>query len=201
MTLEDQIRKTIGKKDRDWAFCISDFVGEGDYKSIAKALERMTDKKLARRILPGIYDIPSYNKTLNVAIPPDIESVAEAIARNNCWNILPSGNVSLLAFGLTTQVPADYCYICDGMYKKYDVFGTVIEFKKASLSKFKPLKKNGTLFQALKTMGNGRITERDIAKLKNQFDEKEKIKLIGDMKYAPRWMHSYIKEIGEAPYV
>lgn len=198
MTIGEQIIQIASKKEKGKAFCVDDFLGAGDYRSVDKALERMVAKGTVKRAIPGIYYFPNYNRELGMEVPPDLESVAEAIARNFGWNILPSGNSALLALGLSAQVPASLLYISDGRYKKYDVLGTMVEFKKASSSKFRAQKKNGIVFQALKAIGNGRVTDMEINKIRMFYrDGKDKIQLIKDLRYAPRWMHKYLYKIGE----
>ena len=113
----------------------------------------------------GIYCKPKYNKLLGIAIPCNPDDVAHATARNNGWRIIPGGNSCLNLTGLSTQVPSRFIYYSDGPYKTYSIGNTDIEMKHRE-SKDMPVSDGlAILIHALKTKGNGNITQDDIRTL------------------------------------
>lgn len=81
------------------------------------------------RIIPGLYAFPKYSRLLKEYVVSDIGTIAQGIARKNDWKIFPEGNTALLYLGLSIQVPAKYIYLSRGGHRKYDINGTILEFK------------------------------------------------------------------------
>lgn len=75
-------------------------------KTISKTLERLEDAGEIRRVLRGVYDCPHYSALLDEYEAPSPLKIAQAIARNYNWTIIPSGQISLNQLGLSTQVAA-----------------------------------------------------------------------------------------------
>lgn len=104
MSNHEFIEAEILNKPSGSVFVASDFVDSASYDNIRQIFSRLENEGKIRRILPGIYDKPLYSKILDQKVAPDINAVAEAIARKNNWSIIPSGNVALNLLGISTQV-------------------------------------------------------------------------------------------------
>jgi len=126
--ISDKILKKIKTKKRGWVFCAKDFHDVGTRNAIDKTLSRMADDKAGAdknkiiRVVRGIYYYPVIIDGVGI-IPPNLDAVANAIARNSGFAIYPSGAVSANILGLSNQVPAQNIYWTHGksMTKKIGI--------------------------------------------------------------------------------
>ncbi len=196
MSIETKLLDYLKEKE-SWVFCIKDMLIFGDYKSVAKAIERLTTKGDIRRLAQGIYYYPLINKLFNLEYPPEINDVAEALSRNNNWKIRETGSAALYKLGLDTQIPLKIVYLSSGPYRTYHIGNRTIEFKNSSQKNFIFSRKTSLIIQAIKALGNKNITPQEIFKMSSFLNNDEKNQLLREMSYAPVWMHPYIKNIGE----
>ena len=144
----------------------------------------------------GIYAKPVYNDFLKEYIAPSPSLVAEALARNFGWTIVPCGDTALNILGLSTQVPAAWSYVSDGTYKEYTYDNTTIKFKRTTNKEISKLSyKTALIVQALKALGKDNIDDIIINKLKNDLTDEEKTTALLEAKAATSWIYEYIKQI------
>ena len=115
-------------------FSKKDFADLGNHKAIDKALSRLAKKGTIRRVVQGVYDYPKYSKLLEQDLSPDIDQVAQALARRFGWEIQVSGNTALNVLGLSTQVPTRYLYCSNGRDRLYEIDKIELIFDKTILS-------------------------------------------------------------------
>ena len=157
------------------AFSTYDFLDLGNYKSISKDLELLEDEGHLKRARRGIYYKPSFNKTLGIECPPSINDIAEAIARQYNWDIIPSGNHALNLIGISTQVPSKIIYISNGPYREYDVGANKIIFKHSTTREISSISKRILIsIQALKEIGKENVTDRQLKMINRFLDSKDK---------------------------
>lgn len=174
----------------------SDFSDLGLTSSIATSLYRLKEKKLIRPILKGIYDFPKFSELLQEEMAPDVEMVSRAIARKFQWHIQISGNAALNYLGLSTQIPMKIIYFSDGPNRQYEIFGRVIAFKHVSLKETKfSHAKSEIIVQALKELGEDRITDEIIEVIKIYVSQSEREKILKDTRFVTDWIHDKIKLI------
>ena len=195
MSIEKEILDFLADK-KSWVFCIKDVLSFGDYFSVAKALGRLTKKGNIQRLAQGIYYYPLINKLFNLSYPPEIKDVAEAIARNNNWDIRETGNSALYFLGLDNQIPMTFTFLSSGPYRKYTIDSRTIEFKNSSNKNFIFSRKISLIVQALKALGENNIGFNEIMKLSNFLSNKDKEELLNNIVFAPLWMQKYLKDIG-----
>lgn len=195
MSIEKEILDFLADK-KSWVFCIKDVLSFGDYFSVAKALGRLTKKGNIQRLAQGIYYYPLINKLFNLSYPPEIKDVAEAIARNNNWDIRETGNSALYFLGLDNQIPMTFTFLSSGPYRTYTIDSRTIEFKNSSNKNFIFSRKISLIVQALKALGENNIGFNDIMKLSNFLSNKDKEELLNNIVFAPLWMQKYLKDIG-----
>ena len=128
------VRERIKKSEIGTVFVAIDFVDISDKTSINTYLARLNEEGLVRRILRGVYDKPEFNEFLGEFVAPEPDKVANALARNFGWTIVPCGDTALNLLGLSTQVPAAWVYVSDGTYNEYAYDNTVIKFKRTNCS-------------------------------------------------------------------
>ena len=156
------------------AFTVNDILELSSYDNLRKTLERMVKDNSIRRLIRGVYDIPKFNNTFGMFNPPSLDGIAKAIARNNNWNIYPTGNYALNILGLSTQVPLKHIYISSGPYRTYEYEGIVIEFKRASLKETNSYSYNTNLvIQAFKEIGKDNISDNVIKHISSKFSDEE----------------------------
>lgn len=195
-SIKQQILSRIQGRGRGWAFTPNDFIGDFKRWEIDNSFEDLTKENKIRKIMRGVYDYPLYSEILHKFVAPDMEQVANALARKFAWRIQPSGETALNYLGLSTQVVGHYIYLSDGPSKKYDILGQTLEFKHTNLKESTLQNKTAALVvQAIKATGENNITTEFLNKLKEKFSREEWQKIKKDSVKAPLWVYNYISEI------
>lgn len=177
-------------------FSTVDFADVIENSRVGVILSRLEEDGVIRRVMRGIYDKPVYNDFLKEYIAPSPSLVAEALARNFGWTIVPCGDTALNILGLSTQVPAAWSYVSDGTYKEYTYDNTTIKFKRTTNKEISKLSyKTALVVQALKALGKDNIDDTIINKLKNDLTAEEKATALLEAKAATSWIYEYIKQI------
>ncbi len=195
---ENKILNRIRGTGSGWSFSPRDFLDLGERATIDSALHRLTAKGQVRRVIRGIYDYPRYSELLKQQLSPDIDQVARALARKFRWRIQPSGATALNLLGLSTQVPARAVYLSDGPDKSFKVGNTTLAFEHTALKEagFK-LGESGLIVQALKSLGQERITPEVISKIRTWLPTSLRPRILTDTKTATGWVYSVIQQIAQ----
>ena len=181
------------------ALPICDFADISDNMKVGVCLSRLEKEKLLRRIMRGVYEKPEYNNFLQEYLEPAPDKVANAIARNYGWTIVPCGDTALNLLGLSTQVPAIWLYVSDGPYKEYSFNNTTIKFKHTANKGISKLSyKTSLVIQALKALGKESIDNNVIAKLTKALTDDEKKNMLNEAKSTTSWIYEYIKSIARS---
>lgn len=177
-------------------FTTVDFADVIENSRVGVILSRLEEDGVIRRVMRGIYDKPVYNDFLKEYLAPSPSLVAEALARNFGWTIVPCGDTALNILGLSTQVPAAWSYVSDGTYKEYTYDNTTIKFKRTTNKEISKLSyKTALIVQALKALGKDNIDDAIINKLKNDLTDEEKATALLEAKATTSWIYEYIKQI------
>jgi hypothetical protein len=191
--MKELVREQITKMPKGAVFMLSEF---GSITNIKMAITRLENEGLIRRVLRGVYEYPEYSEFLGEYVATNPNKVAEALARNYGWTIVPSGDVALNILGLSTQVVSVWVYLSDGPYKKYEFDGKVIEFKHKANREITVLShKTALVVQALKTLGQSNVTVAIINKLSNDLTSQEKQAMLNESKLITDWAYEVIKKI------
>ena len=128
---------------------------------------------------------------------PSPTEIAEAIARRDHAQVLMSGLAAENYFGLSTQVPMKVVFLTSGSARKLMVGNTEIEFKRGVPRNFAFKDRTmATLCLALKSIGNGHVTEEQRAVLKRFLSEYMKEHVISeDIKLMPQWIQRLLNDI------
>lgn len=190
------IRDRINQSEIGTVYVAIDFVDISDKTNVNAYLARLVDEGLIRRVLRGVYDKPEYNDFLEEYVAPSPDKVANALARNFGWSIVPCGDTALNLLGLSTQVPAAWVYVSDGTYKEYAYDNTTIQFKKTTNKEVSKLSyKTALTVQALKALGKDKIDDAVISRLSKLLTPEEKKTMLEEAKAATSWIYEYIKQI------
>lgn len=193
---EQKVLSRIYGKRRGWAFSQADFADLGVRSTIDSALHRREADGLIRRVVRGVYDYPRQSKALGGAVSPDIDQIAQALARKFGWRIQPDGATAQNLLGLSTQVPARNVYLSDGPHRSYKIGRTVLAFEHTVLKEavFK-LPESRLVVQALKAFGEDRITPQIVDQIRQKFDSTLRRRILVDTKTATGWVYAAIQQI------
>ena len=190
------IREIIRQSEYGTVYVAVDFVDISDKTNINAYLARLAEEGLIRRVMRGVYYKAEYNEMLGEYVTPTVDNVAQALARNFGWTIVPCGDVALNILGLSTQVPATYVYVSDGTYKEYTFHDITIQFKRTTNREVSKLSyKTALVIQALKALGKDQITDTVIVRLQSILTAEEKATMLSEAKTAAAWIYDYIRQI------
>ena len=193
---QEEIESKIAEFAPEYAFSAADFRNIADTDPVNKALSRLCEEGIIRRVVQGIYDKPMYSQLLQEYSAPNIENIASAIARKFNWTIAPAGETALNYLHLSTQVPNSWCYISDGPYRDYEIGPYRVEFKHCANKEISGRSYITIIvIQALKYIGKDKIQEEDILRLKTVLTTQDKETLSKEAITASAWMYKLIKEI------
>ena len=197
-TIDKSATNRIYGHRRGWVFSSIDFSDLGARSAIDSTLRRLAKKGTIRRVIRGLYHYPKFSQLLNQYLSPEIDQVARALARKFGWRIQPSGVIAENLLGLSTQVPAHAVYLSDGPDRSYRINKTTLTFKHTALKEvgFK-LRESGLIVQALKSMGEKRVTPQVIAKLRTTFPADFRLKVLTDTKTATGWVRAAIQRVAK----
>lgn len=128
--LENKIFKTVKTHGRGWVFSAKDFINFGNRDGIEVSLHRLLKKEKIRRIARGLYDFPKLGTLIVKWQSPDLDLVAEALARKYDWQIQPTESAILNLSGLSTQVPGRTVYMSTGPNRVISIGDSTVEFRK-----------------------------------------------------------------------
>jgi hypothetical protein len=193
-SVEKQIEKSIKSKPRGVLILPDDYLSYGSSDAIRKALDRLEDKKYLVRVAQGIYVRPKISKLIGSLIPT-AEEVAEAIAKRDRIRTIPTGSYALNALGLSTQVPMNIVLLTDGSPREIKVGRRKIKFKKTTPKNLLAKGKISRLvIQALKEIGNGKVSEVEEKKIIDLLRKEDEKDLRHDILLAPVWIQKIMKQ-------
>lgn len=197
-SIEKKIFLRIIGHGKGWAFTKTDFVAEFGETNIHQALSGLARAGKIRRVCRGVYDYPRYSDLLGHTLSPDIDNVAQALARKFNWRIQPSGDAALNLLGLSTQVPARWGYLSDGPNREYAIGEQALVFKRSALKDvgFKH-RESGLLVQALKALGQEHVDESVVNTLKKRIVTPHCAHIIKDTQTVTGWVLQTIKRVCE----
>ena len=193
---EEKALRRIHGNGKGWAFSARDFADLGGRPTVDSALHRLERKDSIRRVIRGIYDRPQFSEVLSTELSPDLDQVAQALARKFGWRIQPSGAVAQNLLGLSTQVPARAVYLSDGPDRSYQVGRTALVFEHTALKEagFK-LPESGLVVQALKSLGHEHVTPEVISKIRAWLAPNLRARVLADTETATGWVYAALRRI------
>jgi hypothetical protein len=196
LKVQQKLASVIYGHGRGWAFSQKDLLALGSRDAVDKALHRLAVKGVIRRVMRGIYDYPRYSEAIGSIMSPDIDQVVQALARKFGWDVQPSGPAALNLLGLSTQVPGRYVFMSDGPSRSYKVGGTEIQFRHTALkeSGFKQWESQ-VIVQALKSLGEERIDDAAISRIRTWLDPAKRDKVLKDTRTVTGWTYEAIRRI------
>lgn len=187
-SIEDQIENKLKSNDRGTIYFPDDFMEIGSNEAIRQALVRLENSEVLVRLAHGIYLYPEKDPELGV-LHPSIDEIAQAIAKRDKAQIIPTGTYAMNKLGLTTQVPMNAVYLTDGSPRSIQVGNRKIKFKRTVPKNLAVMGKiSGLVIQALREIGNGNVTDEQSAKIEALLKKEEPDIVKHDAKLAPAWI-------------
>lgn len=193
---QQEIKNRVDSFENGYAFTTIDFLDITGTDSVNKALSRLNEDGHIRRVIQGVYDKPVYSSVIKEYGAPDINSVAEALARKFNWTIAPAGNTALNYLHMSTQVPNNWIYISDGPYREYKIGPYKLEFKHCANKEISGRSKLTIIaIQALKAIGKDNVHEEDKERLKLAIKNADTILMLKESRTAAAWIYRIMEEV------
>ena len=113
----DQIRTRIEAAEGGSVFVSVDFIDITEKTTVNIILIRLAEEGLLKKIMFGVYYKPGVYEKSNGPITPSVDDVANAIARNYGWTIIPCGKTALDILQISKEWLGEWVYVTDGPYK------------------------------------------------------------------------------------
>lgn len=192
-SVEKQILSMVSCKPKGTLFFPDDFQIIAGSDAVRKALQRLEEKELLRRVAQGIYVQPKVSSYIGEVLPT-AEEVAEGIAKRDKIRIVPTGVYALNALGLSTQVPLNLVFLTDGAARTIKVGRRTIKLKKTTPKNLLAKGKISSLvIQALREIGKDKVTSDEREKILKLLKEEDLQLLEHDIKLAPEWIKQIMK--------
>lgn len=197
-SVEDKIVARIYRKGRGFCFSAIDFTDIGSRAAVDRGLMILGRKGIIRRVARGLYDYPRINERLGGQLGPDINAIANAIARKAGSRIQPSGALAANLLGLSEQVPAKHIYLTNGSTRSIHVAGQTIEFKRVPPKELQEGHDISVIVAAaLRWLGRGAVDDNVISVLKRHLDKRSRKRLLKDLRFTEAWIFEVAKRLAE----
>ena len=194
MSIEDKIVAQIAALPKGELLLPVDFQELGSSEAVRLSLFRLEKKDFIVRVAQGIYVRPKESSLIG-KLTPSAEEVAEAIAKRDRIRTVPTGSYALNALGLSTQVPMNIVLLTDGSPREIKVGKRTIKFKKITPKNLLAKGRISRLaIQALKEIGNDKITAEEEQKILGLLRKEEVNDLKHDIALAPVWIQKIMKK-------
>jgi len=194
VSIEDKIVAQIAALPKGELLLPADFQELGSSEAVRLSLFRLEKKDFIVRVAQGIYVRPKESSLIG-KLTPSAEEVAEAIAKRDRIRTVPTGSYALNALGLSTQVPMNIVLLTDGSPREIKVGKRTIKFKKITPKNLLAKGRISRLvIQALKEIGNGKITAEEEQKILGLLRKEEVNNLKHDIALAPVWIQKIMKK-------
>ena len=192
----DKIRARIEAAEGGSVFVSVDFIDITEKTTVNIILIRLAEEGLLKKIMFGVYYKPGVYERSNRPITPSVDDVANAIARNYGWTIIPCGVTALDILQISKEWLGEWVYVTDGPYKEYTYDGWVIKFKHRQNKEISKVSETTAIFiQAIKALGKENVTDQIIEHLKTYVNENQKVQMLEEAKPVTAWVYEIIKKI------
>lgn len=182
---------------RGWCFTPKDFADLGSAESARITLYRLVKRQTIRRLANGLYDYPRRHEQLGL-LSPSPDDVARALASRDAIRIQPTGAYAANLLGLSEQVPARIVYLTEGRARRVRLGGQEIRLKHTTPVNMETAGRiAGTVIQALRYIGEDRITQAHVQKLRAKLSAQDRKSLRQDLVHAPIWVRKLLRKVCE----
>lgn len=196
--IDRSIVAVLRSNGRGWVFTPRDFLALGTRGAVDKALSRHAARGTIRRLARGLYHFPKTHPVLGELVP-NADVIGRALAGKDAVRLQPSGAYAANLLGLSEQVPAKLVFLTDGASKKVKVGQREFVLKQTTPRNMATAGRiSGMVIQALRHLGQRRISDEMIETLKRKLSPNDKQQIVKDLIYAPAWIGEIMRKITEA---
>jgi hypothetical protein len=196
-SIDTRILARIRGWGRGTVFVPGDFLDIGSRDAIDLALHRLARKGTIRRLTRGVYDFPKGHPVLGL-LSPSADAVARALAGRDRTRLQPAGAYAANLLGLSEQVRAKAVFLTDGPSRTVRIGPTTIQLRRTTPRNMEAAGRlSGLLMQALRELGEERVTPERREHLKRTLPADQRRELVKDLRLAPAWMHPIFRELAE----
>ena len=191
MTKEDKviniIKQRIDEADNGTLFFNNSFP-EFDDEYVGQILSNLAKQGVIHHLSRGVY-LKAEETRFGLVYPP-LEAIAEAIARRDNAQVIPTGVMAQNILGLSTQVPMNAVFLTSGSARKIQLGGRTITFRRAVPKNFAVKGRYTSLIvQALRSIGEGNMTADDLAQVEELIkNHPEPDTIEQDLAAMPTWI-------------
>lgn len=194
-SIEAKILDRIGGHEVGWVFTPADFLDLGSRAGIDQALSRSARAGAIRKLARGLYDHPRRHPRLG-PLAPSTDDVAKALEGREGSRLQPSGAHAANLLGLSEQVPIRAVFLTDGRSRKLQLGRRTIVLKKTTPRQMATSGRvSGTVIQALRWLGRRNVDDKVISILQRRLSERDKRRLLDDVRYAPAWVGEVLRKV------
>jgi hypothetical protein len=195
---DSAVLSRIYGRGRGGVFTPGDFQDLGSPTAVRLALMRHARAGIIRNLARGLYDYPKNDPQLG-KLSPSIDAVARALSLRHAIRLQPSGGYAANLLGLSDQVPMKVVFLTDGINRRVQIGKLQIILKRTTPRNMASAGKTGGLvIQALRHLGQRNIDGQMILKLKKRLSAKDKKQLLTDLRHAPVWVATVMRQIAES---
>jgi hypothetical protein len=195
-SIQDTIVARVRRQGRGKVFTPKDFLDIGSREAVDQALSRLAKSKTVLRLGRGLYCYPKINKRLGIAIPPNVDEIADALARQTGSRIAPSGATAANRLGLSTQVPGKPVFLTDGRSRQVRVGNFVVVVKHVAPKEL-PVgnRTSATVLQALRYLGKDGVDSTVVSRIRKALSPRNRLQLLRDARYTTDWIAEAVRKI------
>ncbi len=188
----------IQSRGPGWVFTPSSFGDLGSRTATALALLRQKKSGNIRALARGLYDYPKRDPQLGV-LAPSADAVADALKGRDAIRLQPSGAYAANLLGLSEQVPMKLVFLTDGGSRVVKIGRQLIELRRTTPRNMATAGRiSGLVIQALRYLGQDRITDSVVSQLSTRLSADDKDQLVRDLAYAPAWMAPIFRRLADS---
>lgn len=191
MAKEDKVINVIKSRIQDapnGTLIFNNSFPEFDDEYVGQILSDLAKEGIIHHLSRGVY-LKAEETRFGLVYPP-IEEIAEAIAKRDNAQVIPTGATAQNILGLSTQVPMNVVFLTSGSARKIPLGGRTITFRRAVPKNFAIKGKYTRLIvQALKSIGEKNVTDDDISHIKSLIvAHQEPDTIQEDLSSMPSWI-------------
>lgn len=195
MSMANRILRSLRAMESGKVVTPKHFYAFGSPTTVRQSLNRLTQEKKIVRIRQGLYYRPKKHPILG-ALSPDPYAVIEALLYGSGARWQVSGAYAANRLGISEQVPAKIEVFTDGAPRQIKLGKLTLTFRRAAARNLVGAgSKPGLVIQALRWIGKGRMSSKEISILQRQLSPAEKVALLRLKKNIPVWMHSIVDQV------
>jgi hypothetical protein len=197
-TIQDHILDRIRRQGRGKVFIPKDFLDLGSRAATDQSLSRLVKDGEIERLGRGLYHYPRMNERLGIPLGPDLDEIADALARQTGSQVIPSAAVAANRLGLSTQIPAKPVYLTDGRTRQVRVGNTTIQIRHAAPKELPVGSRTSALvFQALRHLGQAAVDDKLVNHLRRILSPEQRQGLLKDARYTTDWIVAVVRQIAQ----